>query len=83
MSGKSSTESKKDPAKLHCCSKLNEALFPEKSPTLPNACAIYATISEEQRAREDAVAGQLNILRRELPQLLKRLERIPDPRNPR
>jgi hypothetical protein len=51
--------------------------------TLPNACGTYTSIAEEQQAREDAVTGQLNILRRELPQLLNRLKSIPDPRNPR
>ena len=41
------------------------------------------TIFQEQQAREEAVSGQLRILRRELPCLLVRLEQIPDGRNPR
>ena len=40
-------------------------------------------VAQEQQAREEAVSGQLRILRRELPRLLERLEQIPDPRNPR
>ncbi len=50
---------------------------------MPNACSAYATIAQEQQAREEAVSGQLRILRRELPRLLARLEQIPDGRNPR
>ena len=40
-------------------------------------------MSQEQQAREEAVTGQLRILRRELPPLLKRLEKIADLRHPR
>jgi hypothetical protein len=40
-------------------------------------------VAQEQQAREEAVTGQLAVLRRELPRLLERLERIPDPRDPR
>ncbi len=40
-------------------------------------------MAQEQQAREEAVTGQLRILRRELPRLLERLNKIPDPRNPR
>jgi len=38
-------------------------------------------VAQEQQAREEAVSGQLHILRRELPRLLERLEKIPDLRN--
>jgi hypothetical protein len=41
------------------------------------------TIFQEQQAREEAVSGQLRILRRELPRLLARLDTIPDLRHPR
>jgi hypothetical protein len=58
-------------------------LVPRPVPALPNTCSADATIAQEQEAREQAVTGQLRILRRELPHLLKRLGRIPDPRNPR
>jgi hypothetical protein len=47
---------------------------------LPNGCSAYASIAEEQQAREAAVSGQLGILRNHLPLLLTRLARIPDVR---
>jgi len=40
-----------------------------------------ATVAQEQQAREDAVTGQMAVLRRELPRLLERLETIPNPRD--
>jgi hypothetical protein len=40
-------------------------------------------VAQEQQAREEAVTGQLTVLRRELPRLLERLEKIPDLRDPR
>jgi len=49
---------------------------------LPNGCSAYASIAEEQQAREAAVSGQLGILRNHLPLLLTRLARIPDVRHP-
>ncbi len=62
---------------------ISEGLFPRTPPALPNACSAYASVAQEQQAREEAVTGQLRILRRELPPLLEGLERIPDVRNPR
>jgi len=50
---------------------------------LPNTCSAYATVAQERQAREEAVTGQLRILRRELPRLLERLGNIPDRRHPR
>jgi hypothetical protein len=64
-------------------SQIREGLFPRTPRALPNACSAYATVSQEQEAREQAVSGQLRILRRELPRLLERLAQIPNPRNPR
>ena len=40
-------------------------------------------MAQEQQAREQAVTGQLAVLRRELPRLLERLDKIPDLRDPR
>jgi hypothetical protein len=57
-------------------------LLPRTPPPLPNTCSTYASIAAEQQAREAAVSGQVSVLRRELPALLKQVERIPDPRNP-
>ena len=58
-------------------------LIPRRPAPLPNRCSAYATIAEEQQAREAAVSGQLRVLRRELPALLTRLQQIPDPRQPK
>ena len=48
-----------------------------------NSQCPWETVEEEQAAREDAVAGQLGLLRAKLPILLRRLSKIKDPRNPR
>ena len=55
---------------------------PRRPAALPNSLSAYATVAEEQQAREEAVSGQIRVLRRELPALLEQLEQIPDPRNP-
>ena len=59
-----------------------DGLLPRTPPPLPNTCSAYASIAEEQQARETAVSGQIRVLRRELPALLNRLEQIPNPRHP-
>ena len=56
---------------------------PTSPAPLPNRCSPFATIAEEQAAREDAVSKQTRLLRKELPALLGQLEQIPDPRDPR
>jgi hypothetical protein len=60
-----------------------DGLVPRRPAPLPNGCSAYATIAEEQQAREAAVSGQVRVLRRELPALLARLGQIPDPRQPK
>jgi len=60
-----------------------DGLLPHAPAPLPNGCSAYATIAEEQQAREAAVSGQVRVLRRELPALLARLGQIPDPRQPK
>ena len=50
-----------------------DGLLPRTLPPLPNTTSTYASIDEEQQAREAAVSGQFRILRRELPALLKPL----------
>ena len=55
-----------------------EGLFPRDAPALPNTRSTYASVEEERQAREQAVCNQLNILRRELPWLLKHLDGIRD-----
>jgi hypothetical protein len=60
-----------------------DGLIPRAPAPLPNRCSAYASIAEEQQAREAAVSGQIRVLRRELPALLARLGQIPEPRNPK
>ena len=47
-----------------------------------NALCGYATVEEEQAAREAAVAAQLPVYRELLPKLLRDLGKIADPRQP-
>jgi hypothetical protein len=54
---------------------------PEK-PSQSNRTCPYQTPEEERAARVDAVSQQVKIYRAMLPVLLKRLSKIPDPRNP-
>ncbi|WP_157817397.1 transposase family protein [Candidatus Thiodictyon syntrophicum] len=60
-----------------------DGLIPRVPAPLPNRCSAYATLAEEQQAREAAVSGQVRVLRRELPALLAALGQIPEPRNPK
>ena len=50
---------------------------------LSNGKCPYKNEEEERSAREEAVSGQVKVYRAMLPVLLKRLHKIPDPRNPR
>ena len=52
---------------------------PHSAAPLPNRSSAFATVDEEQKAREDAVSKQMRLLRKELPALLAQLEQIPDP----
>jgi hypothetical protein len=56
---------------------------PHSAAPLPNRSSAFATVDEEQKAREDAVSKQMRLLRKELPALLAQLEQIPDPRDPK
>ncbi len=51
--------------------------------TLPNRKSQLSTPEEEQQARQEAVGAYFQILRSQLPSLLHRLSRIPDPREPK
>jgi hypothetical protein len=55
-------------------------LKPPRAASSVNRLSPYRTEAEEQAAREEAVAGQLGIFRPLLPQWLKQLAGIPDPR---
>jgi hypothetical protein len=51
--------------------------------TLSNGKSELTTVEQERTARQEAVEEQLKTFRAVLPDLLKRLARIPDPRNPK
>jgi hypothetical protein len=55
---------------------------PHSPASLPNRCSTFATVAEEQEAREDAVSKQMRLLRKELPALLAQLERFPTRETP-
>jgi hypothetical protein len=50
---------------------------------LPNRKSDDETVEEEQQARQEAAEAQLRLMRAKLPILLRRLEKIPDFRNPK
>lgn len=51
--------------------------------TISNGKSPWKTVDEERQARQEAVEEQLKVYRSLLPTLLKRLEKIRDPRNPK
>ena len=51
--------------------------------SIRNGKSNYQTVAEEQQARMTAVTEQHRILQAHLPVLLRRLSKIPDPRNPK
>jgi hypothetical protein len=51
-------------------------------PTPANRVSEYDSVEQEQGARFDAVAEQVRVYRDQLPVLLERLAKIPEPRNP-
>jgi hypothetical protein len=52
-------------------------------PSVSNSLCPFQTQAEEQAAREEAVASQVSAYRSLLPSLLKKLSKIPDPRQPK
>ncbi|MCP4935661.1 MAG: transposase family protein, partial [bacterium] len=52
-------------------------------PSVSNTLCPFQTQAEEQAAREEAVASQVSAYRSLLPSLLKKLSKIPDPRQPK
>lgn len=56
---------------------------PLRAPALPNRRSEYASVEEEREARQDATTEHLRIMRGQMPVLLARLAKIPDPRNPK
>ena len=57
-------------------------LKPHGRHTPSNCKSHFENKQEESSARNDAVTGLVLIMRQRLPGLLKRLDKIPDPRNP-
>lgn len=51
--------------------------------TISNGKSELNTVDEERQARQETVDEHLKVYRSLLPTLLKRLEKIPDPRNPK
>lgn len=57
--------------------------MPPARTTLPNRKSEWETVEQEQAARQQAAGEQIQVFRSLLPTLLKRLARMPDPRNPK
>lgn len=55
----------------------------EPTSAKPNTVSQLATPEEERELRADAVCKHMQIIRAQLPTLLKRLSKIPDPREPK
>ena len=60
-----------------------EGLTHPVTATLPNSKSPFANVQEERSARQDAVIEQQRVFQVQLPRLLRRLGKIPDPRNPK
>lgn len=58
-------------------------LIPHERIHISNSTSSYNTVEEEKQARRDITTEQVRIFRNKLPALLKRLDKIPDPRNPK
>ena len=56
-------------------------LAPFVKASVPNACSPFDTVEEECAGRFKAVAGQAHVLRQQLPVLLRRLSKSPEPRH--
>lgn len=60
-----------------------EGLESRARSTISNSTSEWRTVGEETQARQEAVEEQLKVYRSVLPTLLKRFEKIRDPRNPK
>ncbi|MCP3878532.1 MAG: transposase family protein, partial [Sulfitobacter sp.] len=58
-------------------------LIPPATPTPSNRKSPFKSPEQESAARQDAVSELMGILRQMLPVLLRRLGKIPEPRNPK
>ena len=60
-----------------------EGLKPQSHGSHSNSTSVYETVAEEHEGRVTAVTEQMRIIKAQLPQLLNRLKKITDPRNPK
>lgn len=60
-----------------------EGLVRQPKPSIANRVCEYESVAQEKAARLEAVTEQMRVFRAQLPVVLKRLEKIPDPRNPK
>lgn len=51
--------------------------------SIPNTKSSFTTVEEETQARQEVVTSQALVIRAQLPTLLERLSKIPDPRDPK
>ena len=58
-------------------------LIPPTASSPPNRKSRFQSTEEESAARTEAVSALVALMRQMLPILLRRLGKIPDPRNPR
>ena len=64
-------------------SERREGREAEAKTTVANHLCRYESAEQERSAREQAVVDKVAVLRAKLPVLLRRLSKIPDPRNPK
>jgi len=60
-----------------------QGLSPSRTATVANHACRYTSVEEEREARLEAVTEQARVMRANLPVLLRRLQRIADPRHPK
>ena len=61
----------------------SEGMKPFAHSAISNCKCRYENVEEETAARTEIVTDQVRIFQSQLPLLLKRLSKIPDPRNPK
>ncbi len=80
---KAQRKKKKQQQKELCNTQRAEGLNPQSHASHSNSTSVYETVAEEHEGRVTAVTEQMRIIKAQLPQLLNRLNKITDPRNPK
>lgn len=62
---------------------IEQGLTPPSTTTIANIISPLSSTEEEAAARQEAVEAQIRIFCHLLPKVMRRLEKIPDPRNPK